>query len=35
MEGVLTKEMATVDEYLQTCKLKLSTAKCSVSNLPS
>ena len=27
MEGVLTKVMATVDEYLQTWKLKLSTTK--------
>jgi len=27
MEVVLTKDMATVGEYLQTWKLKLSTAK--------
>ena len=27
MEGVLTKDMATVGEYLQTWKLMLSTAK--------
>jgi len=27
VEGVLTKDMATVDEYLQTWKLKLSTTK--------
>jgi len=27
VEGVLTKDMATVDEYLQTWKLKLSTPK--------
>ena len=27
MEGVLSKNMATVGEYLQTWKLKLSTAK--------
>jgi len=27
VEGVLTKDMATVDEYLQAWKLKLSTTK--------
>jgi len=27
MDGVLTKDMATVGEYLQTWKLKLSTTK--------
>jgi len=27
MEGVLSKDMATVSEYLQTWKLKLSTTK--------
>jgi len=27
VEGVLTKDMATVGEYLQTWKLKLSTTK--------
>ena len=27
VEGVLTKDMATVSEYLQTWKLKLSTTK--------
>ena len=27
VEGVLSKDMATVDEYLQTWKLKLSTTK--------
>jgi len=27
MEGVLTKDMATLGEYLQTWKLKLSTTK--------
>jgi len=27
LEGVLSKEMATVDEYLHTWKLKLSTTK--------
>jgi len=27
VEGVLNKDMATVGEYLQTCKLKLSTTK--------
>jgi len=26
-EGVLSNDMATIDEYLQTCKLKLSTTK--------
>jgi len=27
VEGVLSKDMATVGEYLQICKLKLSTTK--------
>jgi len=27
VEGVLSKDMATLGEYLQTCKLKLSTTK--------
>jgi len=27
MERVLSKDMATVGEYLQTCKVKLSTTK--------
>jgi len=27
VEGVLTKDMAAVGEYLQTCKLRLSTTK--------
>jgi len=35
VEGVLTKDMATDGEYLQTCKLKLSTTKHSVRSLTS
>jgi len=35
VEGDLSKDMATTGEYLQTWKLKLSTTKNSVSNLPS
>jgi len=31
MEGVLSKDMATVDEYLQTWKLKLSTTKTAAA----
>jgi len=34
VEGVLTKVMATVGEYLQTWKLKFSTTKNGVGSLP-
>jgi len=35
VEGVLNKDMATLGEYLQTWKLKLSTTKNGVGSLPS
>ena len=35
VEGVLTEDMATVGEYLQTWKLKLTTTKHSVRSFQS
>jgi len=35
VEGVLTKDMATIHEYLQTWKLRLSHYKNGVGSLPS
>jgi len=35
VEGVLTKDRATIDEYLQTWKLKLNTTKTGVGSFPS
>jgi len=35
VEGVLTNDMATIGEYLQTWKLKLSTRKNVLGSLPS
>jgi len=35
VEGAMSKDMATLGEYLQTWKLKLSTTKNGVGSLPS
>ena len=35
VEGALSKDRATLGEYLQTWKLKLSTTKNGVGSLPS